>query len=119
MQAMANFKAVSGDSVKPVSIEVSNREQILEITWADGHKSMYPLYGLRMNCPCVICRGGHSEMGKYEMEHFFVNPAQHFEIKHLETTGNHALRILWDDGHNSGMYRWDLLRAMCPQSYRN
>lgn len=116
---MANIKVPPGDSVKPASIEVSNSEQVLEITWADGHKSIYPLYGLRKNCPCVMCRGGHSEMGKYEMGLFFVEPAQHFEIKNIETIGNHALRISWSDGHNTGMYRWDLLRAMCPQSCRD
>lgn len=114
---MANINSLSGDSIKPVSIEISNSDQILEITWADGHFSTYPLFGLRKNCPCVMCRGGHSEMGKYEMELFFVDPVQRFEIKNIETIGNHALKISWNDGHNTGMYRWDLLRAMCPQTY--
>jgi DUF971 family protein len=26
--------------------------------------------------------------------------------------GNHALKISWNDGHNAGMYRWNLLREM-------
>ena len=116
---MANTKMPSGDSVKPQSIEVSNSEQVLEISWADGHTSRYPLYGLRRNCPCVMCRGGHSEMGKYDMNLFFVEPVHRYEIQDIETVGNHALKISWDDGHNTGMYRWDLLRAMCPQSYKS
>jgi DUF971 family protein len=115
---MANNNMPEGDAIKPVSIEVSNSEQVLEINWADGHRSDYPLFGLRKNCPCVMCRGGHSEMGTYEMGLFFLEPERRFEIKDIETVGNHALKITWDDGHNTGMYRWDLLRAMCPQSYQ-
>ncbi|MGF1671605.1 MAG: DUF971 domain-containing protein [Balneolaceae bacterium] len=101
-------------SSQPVSIEVANREQVLEIEWADGHKSVYPLYGLRKNCPCVMCRGGHEKMGRYEPELFHVKPLQHYEIENIEQIGNHALKITWDDGHSSGMYRWDLLREMDP-----
>ncbi len=111
---MANDNLYSGDSVKPVSVEVSNGEQVLEIEWADGHKSIYPLFGLRKNCPCVMCRGGHSEMGTYEMELFYVEPTQHYEIEDLQTVGNHALKISWNDGHKTGMYRWELLRMMSP-----
>lgn len=104
---------------RPASIEVSNSEQILEVEWADGHRSVYPLFGLRKNCPCVACRGGHSEMGQFEMKLFFMDPPERVEVLDLETVGNHALRISWSDGHNTGMYRWDLLRTMCPQSWNS
>lgn len=53
-------------------------------------------------------------MGRYDPQLFHVEPIQHFEIKSLETVGNHALKITWSDGHSSGMYRWDLLREMDP-----
>lgn len=102
----------------PVSIEVRHGEQVLEIEWADGHRSIYPLYGLRKNCPCVMCRGGHSKMGTYEMELFFVDPPQQMEVRSVETVGNHALKIEWGDGHSTGMYRWELLRSMCPVQYK-
>ncbi|HMB97697.1 MAG TPA: DUF971 domain-containing protein [Balneolaceae bacterium] len=105
---------MSEKSVKPESIEVSNSEQVLEIEWADGHKSVYPLFGLRKNCPCVMCRGGHDQMGRFDSQLFHVDPVQHFEIEELEPVGNHALKIMWSDGHSSGMYRWDLLREMDP-----
>jgi len=103
-------------STEPVSIEVSNREQILEIEWADGHKSVYPLFGLRKNCPCVMCRGGHEKMGRYDPELFQIDPPKRYEISNIETIGNHALKISWDDGHDSGMYRWSLLRMMDPSA---
>jgi DUF971 family protein len=96
---------------QPVSIEVSNSDQVLEITWGDGHISKYPLFGLRKNCPCVMCRGGHDQMNRFDETLFDVEPTRRFEIKKLDPIGNHALQISWDDGHNSGMYRWELLRS--------
>lgn len=65
-----------------------------------------------------MCRGGHDQMGRFEMSLFFVEPNKRFEIRKAEPIGNHALKITWSDGHSSGMYRWDLLRAMCPQTHQ-
>lgn len=97
---------------KPVSVDVSNSEQVLNIEWGDGHTSEFSLFGLRKNCPCVACRGGHDKMGRFEPELFKVEPTHTFKILKAEPIGNHALKISWDDGHNAGMYRWDLLRQM-------
>lgn len=100
--------------VQPKSIEVSNSEQELEIQWADGHVSVYTLYGLRKNCPCVKCRGGHGEMGNYDMSYFFVDPPRKVKIDNIKQVGNHAIRIYWSDGHSDGMYQWETLRKLCP-----
>jgi DUF971 family protein len=97
---------------KPVSVDVSNSDQIIKIGWADGHTSEFSLFGLRKNCPCVECRGGHSQMGQFEPQLFLVEPTRTYKIVSAEQIGNHALKITWDDGHSSGMYRWDLLRHM-------
>ncbi len=32
----------------------------------------------------------------------------------VEVAGSIGLRLTWDDGHNSGIYTWGRLRAMCP-----
>lgn len=100
--------------ISPVSIEVSNSDQIFEIEWADGHHSEYSLFGLRKNCPCVSCRGGHGKMNTYDMELFFVEPTQRYEIEDIKQVGNHAIKIFWNDGHSSGMYQWETLRKLCP-----
>lgn len=96
----------------PVSIDVGNSEQTFTIEWADGHKTVLPLFGLRKNCPCVTCRGGHDMMGRYEPQLFLVQPTRIYKIVSAEPVGNHAIRIKWDDGHNAGMYKWELIRHM-------
>lgn len=107
------------NSVQPVEIEVSNKEQILEINWTDGDISVYPLFGLRKNCPCVMCRGGHAHMNEFEPALFFVEHPSKVNIRDLEQIGNHAIQITWEDGHNSGMYRWETLRYLDPKNHKN
>ncbi len=99
---------------KPKTIEAENSKKQLAIEWADGHHSVYPLFGLRKNCPCVTCRGGHAKMGRFDRSLFFVEPTRLYEIEDIEQIGNHAIKIIWDDGHNTGMYQWETLRELCP-----
>jgi DUF971 family protein len=105
------------ESIFPTGIEVSNNDQVLEIEWSDGLKSSYPLFGLRQNCPCVMCRGGHAHMSEFNPEAFFEKHPSKIDIKDIQQVGNHAIQITWADGHNSGMYRWETLRMLDPANY--
>lgn len=105
------------EATTPTAIEVSNKEQVLEISWSNGETSVYPLYGLRKNCPCVMCRGGHGSMSEFEPEAFFEENPPRIEIRDLKQVGNHAIQITWGDGHNSGMYRWETLLKLDPDNH--
>lgn len=99
----------------PKSVKVQTQNQSFVIQWADGHESIFPLDGLRRECPCAGCKGGHENMGEaFDVMIFRLPALQHQTVKKIEPIGHHALRITWEDGHNAGMYRWDLLRAACP-----
>lgn len=110
---MFKYSKMTKDII-PKAIEVSNSEQKFEVEWSDGHYSEYPLFGLRKNCPCVTCRGGHHQMNSFDRSLFFVDPPQRFEIENIKQIGNHAIKIYWNDGHNTGMYQWETLRDLCP-----
>jgi DUF971 family protein len=98
---------------KKITVDVSN--QNLTIKWTDNHESVFPLEGLRKACPCVTCVGGHENMGKpVDPELFIQEPERHWEINGINPIGNYAIQINWSDGHNSGIYRWERLREMCP-----
>lgn len=105
-------------SVIPTNIEVDNENQVLTISWDDAHISTYPLFGLRKNCPCVMCRGGHDQMQEFEPTAFFLENPPRMNITNIVAVGNHALQITWIDGHNSGMYRWDTLRWLDPVNHQ-
>lgn len=103
------------DPTQPVLVKLEREERTVVIEWQDGHRSVYSWAGLRATCPCVECRGGHAAMSQSIDPDLMVNPpAQPWCIEHLRQVGNYALGIRWDDGHDTGIYAWDLLRALCP-----
>lgn len=105
---------MSNKKTTPAQVEVRQSESELYIKWADGHESTYSLFGLRKNCPCVECRGGHARMGSFDKSLFHVEPTRNVEIEDIKQVGNHAIRIYWNDGHSNGMYQWETLRQLCP-----
>tara|TARA_B100000575_G_scaffold294603_1_gene312029 strand:+ start:2699 stop:3025 length:327 start_codon:yes stop_codon:yes gene_type:complete len=97
---------------EPTKIVINNEEEYFQIIWSDGKIYHYPLFGLRRNCPCVMCRGGHDKMQIFEPSAFNETASVPVTIHRAEQIGNHAIQIHWSDGHNSGMYRWSTLRYL-------
>lgn len=96
-------------------ITVESGLQEMQVTWKDGHHSRYPLDGLRRACPCVFCQGGHDNMGKpVDPAIFLEKPSRTWSISSIKQIGNYAIQIVWDDGHQTGIYRFERLRDMCP-----
>jgi DUF971 family protein len=102
---------------KPTKIQVSRSQRLLIIEWDDGHRSEYPLRGLRAACPCAECKGGHANMGapgNPGMLELPVESASASEVDQIQVVGNYALQIVWKDGHSFGIYPWGYLRELCP-----
>jgi DUF971 family protein len=96
-------------------VAVNTAEQTMMIFWGDGHRSVYTLEGLRMSCPCAVCAGGHEFMGRpVDPAVFKIPPSRTWTVTGLNEMGNYAVQIVWGDGHDSGIYRWESLREMCP-----
>lgn len=96
-------------------ITVKSELQELQIGWGDGHQSRFPMEGLRRSCPCVFCQGGHENMGQTVDPKIFLEPStRERAITNITQVGNYALQITWDDGHDTGIYRFERLRDMCP-----
>jgi DUF971 family protein len=98
----------------PEHIAISKSRGI-SIDWMDGHRSEYPLKYLRNECPCATCTGAH---GTPPARPHASNPLQLYtpvlKINHVEAVGNYAIRIIWSDGHATGIYSFDHLRKICP-----
>ena len=103
----------------PEHIAISKSKGI-EIDWKDGHHSSYGVAYLRDECPCAVCTGSHGT--EPQKTNFSApqsaSPFQMFKpgpkMDHVEPVGNYAIRIHWNDGHSSGIYSYDHLRAICP-----
>jgi DUF971 family protein len=103
------------DSKRPKHVTVNREKSTLEVVWMDDHPSVYPLSGLRYVCPCVECRGGHAKMGgPPDRAGLMQKPEKTWEVQDAELVGNYALRLIWSDGHDSGIFTWTMLRTLCP-----
>ena len=76
------------------------------LTWSDDHVSAYGFDYLRSWCPCAMCQG-HSGSARY-----LDLTGQ--DMVHVEPVGNYALGFAWQDGHDTGIFTFRLLRALCP-----
>jgi|SRR5665213_3814710 len=105
----------------PEHIAVSKSKGI-DIDWKDGHRSSYGVEYLRDWCPCATCAGTHGTEPRPKSTVGAASaPAALFpmykakeRMQNIEPVGNYALRIVWNDGHNSGIYSYDYLRRICP-----
>lgn len=101
-------------STQPERIAISKSKGI-SIEWKDGHKSEYQLKYLRDKCPCATCTGAH---GTPPRQSEAASPFQMYQpvlkINSVEPVGNYALRLLWSDGHSTGLYSFAHFREICP-----
>ena len=105
---------------EPEHIAVSKSKGI-RIDWQDGHHSEYSCAYLRDECPCATCTGAHGtepQKSNYSKPDPSASPFQMYKpalkMLSVEPIGSYAVRINWNDGHNSGIYSWVHLRKVCP-----
>ena len=80
----------------------------LRLTWEDGHTADVDYDYLRGYCPCAACQGHGT--GKVE----FHQPERSVEPLEIRPVGNYAVSIQWSDAHDTGIFRFDFLRQICP-----
>ncbi len=90
---------------EPVDVDI-DRGAAITVTWADGHVTRLALDDLRRRCPCARC---HEERKAGSPP----QSADHLAVTGAELVGAMGLALAWSDGHNTGVYRWELLRAVC------
>lgn len=89
----------------PVEIRYRRAEKRLEIDFDDGKSFVLPAELLRVESPSAEVMG-HGE-GKT-----IVAGRRHVGISEIEPVGNYAVRLTFDDTHNTGIYSWGYLRQL-------
>jgi DUF971 family protein len=97
---MANAR---GATPAPVAITLHQKSRVLEIEYADGQRFRLPCEFLRVYSPSAEVRGhgpGQEvlQAGKKDVE-----------IARVEPVGNYAVQLVFSDGHDTGIYSFDLL----------
>lgn len=92
----------------PVEIRrVENRE--LHILWDDGHRTVFTNTHLRESCPCAACVNEFT--GERVLRPDAVRPD--IRAEGISLVGRYAIQIRWSDGHSTGIYSFEKLRADC------
>jgi DUF971 family protein len=87
----------------PSDIKLLQKTRILEILFDNGEKFKLPCEYLRVFSPSAEVKGhGYSE-GKLVSGKIKVN------IINIEPVGHYAIRLIFDDNHQSGIYSWETL----------
>lgn len=90
-------------SARPIELQLHQRSRILEILFDDGARFRLPCEYLRVYSPSAEVRGHSPEQAKLQVEKESVT------ITDLRQIGNYAVKISFDDGHDSGLYDWGYL----------
>jgi DUF971 family protein len=102
------------NKIRPTNVTADREQRMLIIAWSDGREGRYSFAGLRAVCPCVLCQGGHANMGRPADKLLLtesVNEALNLDA--ATPIGSYAIQFAWNDGHDSGIYTWDYLYEAC------
>jgi DUF971 family protein len=98
------------DPALPRAIRLDLARNLLEVEWADGKTIRYDGPHLRWICPCAACRG-HAPG---EVEPPSREACAGVRLTGASPVGAYALRFGLSDGHESGIYTYEHLRAHAP-----
>lgn len=87
----------------PKEIRLKKAEKLLEIDFDDGRRFVYPAEMLRVESPSA------EVMGHGPGQKQIVAGRRHVGIIGLEPVGHYAIRIKFDDLHDTGIYSWEYL----------
>ena len=98
---------------KPVNIALHQVSNLLEIEFDDKSQAKLPTEYLRVFSPSAEVKG-HSP-GQEVLQ----TGKKSVKIDGIEAVGNYAIRLLFNDGHHTGIYTWDYLYELSVNQYEN
>ncbi len=92
--------------MRATEIRLKRAEKILEVSFDDGASFRLPAEYLRVESPSAEVQGHSPEQRQ------LVAGAAGVGISRLEPVGNYAVRIVFDDGHDTGLFSWSYLHEL-------
>lgn len=97
----------------PTQIRLRRKARILDVTWSDGVRFELPCEYLRVFSPSAELYGHGLQ------EPMLVGGKREVNISRIEPVGRYAVKLVFDDGHDSGIFSWEILRALGEGQTRN
>jgi DUF971 family protein len=90
----------------PTEIKVRRQSRLLEVSFDDGARFELPFEFLRVHSPSAEVKG-HGPG-----QETLVVGKQDVGLRGIEPVGQYAVRLIFDDGHDSGLYSWKYLHEL-------
>ncbi len=97
----------------PTDITLHKQARELEVTFDDGFSRRLPCEYLRVFSPSAEVRGHGPQ------QEILVFGKERVNIERIEPVGNYAVRLVFDDGHDTGLYTWEELYELASQYEEN
>ena len=91
------------ESPQPVSINLHQKSRILEISFSDGQNFELSCELLRVYSPSA------EVMGHGPGQSVLQTGKENVSIEKVEPVGHYAVKLIFNDGHNTGLYSWAYL----------
>jgi DUF971 family protein len=96
----------------PTHIKLRSRSRLLEVTFDDGSRFELPFEYLRVYSPSAEVKG-HGPG-----QEVLVTGKENVGIRAIEPVGQYAVRLVFDDGHDTGLYTWKYLHELGSERER-
>lgn len=100
-------------SVRVTALRLRRGSRLLEVDFDDGRSAALPFEYLRVYSPSAEL-WGHGRA-----EPLLVGGKRGVAVSRVEPVGQYALRLVFDDGHDTGLYSWELLDRLAREQERN
>ncbi len=87
----------------PLDVKLQKRSRKVQINFSDGQRFELPAEYLRVFSPSAEVQGHGGGEG------LLVAGKEAVNIERIEPVGRYAVRLVFDDGHNTGLYTWPIL----------
>lgn len=87
----------------PTEIRLHQQSHLLEVSFADGQKFSLPFELLRVYSPSAAVRGHMPSQAVLQ------TGKRNVDIVDIQPVGNYAVKLVFSDGHDTGLYSWDVL----------
>src|SRR3954451_21783425 len=104
-------RVMPDSSLCPLSLKKEGEDRLV-IQWSDGHRGELTWASLRNESPCAGCR---EERLQPPNPLRVLKPSELAPLRPVAIApiGYYAYKITWSDGHDSGLFTLEALRALC------
>ncbi|TXS93910.1 DUF971 domain-containing protein [Parahaliea maris] len=99
----------SGAAPRPRDVKLHRRSRTLELVYGDGESYHLPCEYLRVYSPSAEVRGHGEGQEVLQTGKLKVN------ITGVKPVGHYAIQLIFDDGHDTGLYSWDYLYQLAAE----